>query len=315
MSLTGLSHIAGQNYYRVSQKNALSDLPSINRGLLIPNHQINWWLGMLASLKVRFFGTPCNVSENQSYFPFILFFFNTEWLDGNLSKLQPVHNQQTDRPDGWTAGLLHHSSSLCTPLHYVLTNVWVKTTKEFWCKGIPLFYQIVSETHHFWRLPQSLSVLPKVVDHIIRIVSLNLFIGWLNAVRRQKESCFESLITVTIRVTRGRTWKGKKDTTVLLTFIHMILNLIVLLVLVWNDLWQTNAWHQSCVSYWQYRWLYPSSWWHFKGERVTTRLFEQLSRMTRPTNHGLECNNIINIDITTNIIIIYVLSWKDVKGN
>ena len=41
--------------YRVSQKNALSDLPSISRKLSIPDHQINWWLEMLASLKVRFF--------------------------------------------------------------------------------------------------------------------------------------------------------------------------------------------------------------------------------------------------------------------
>ena len=147
-----------------------------------------------------------------------------------------------------------------------------------------------TKTYHFWQLSVIFIHLPNVVDHIIRIVSLNLFIGWLNAVRRQKESCFESLITVTTRVTRGRTWKEKKgliDFTKLLKFIHMNLNLIVLLVLVWNDLWQTNAWHQSCVCYWQYRWLYPSSWWHFKGERVTTRLFEQLSRMTRLTNHGL----------------------------
>ena len=77
------------------------------------------------------------------------------------------------------------------------------------------------------------------MDHIIRIVSLNLFIGWLNAVRRQKESCFESLITVTIRVTRGRTWKEKKgliDTTELLTFIYMTLKLAVLLVLVYKRL-------------------------------------------------------------------------------
>ena len=147
-----------------------------------------------------------------------------------------------------------------------------------------------TKTYHFWQLSVIFIHLPNVVDHIIRIVSLNLFIGWLNAVRRQKESCFESLITVTIRVTRGRTWKEKKgliDFTKLLKFIHMNLNLIVLLVLVWNDLWQTNAWHQSCVFDGQYRWLYPSSWWQFKGERVTTRLFEQLSRMTRLTNHGL----------------------------
>ena len=78
-------------------------------------------------------------------------------------------------------------------------------------KGILLFYQIFSKTYHFWQLSVIFIHLPNVVDHIIRIVSLNLFIGWLNAVRRQKESCFESLITVTIRVTRGRTWKGKKS--------------------------------------------------------------------------------------------------------
>ena len=102
-----------------------------------------------------------------------------------------------------------------------------------------MFYQIFSKTYHFWQLSVIFIHLPNVVDHIIRIVSLNLFIGWLNAVRRQKESCFESLITVTIRVTRGRTWKGKKgliDTTELLTFIYMTLKLAVLLVLVYKRL-------------------------------------------------------------------------------
>ena len=191
-------------------------------------------------------------------FPFSCFFFNTEWLDGNLSKLQPVHNRQTGR----------------TGERLVCCIIQVPCVRRFM-----MFWQMFGS-----RRPKSFEKGRCI------IVSLNLFIGWLNAVRRQKESCFESLITVTIRVTRGRTWKEKKgliDFTKLLKFIHMNLNLIVLLVLVWNDLWQTNAWHQSCVCYWQYRWLYPSSWWHFKGERVTTRLFEQLSRMTRLTNHGL----------------------------
>ena len=39
-------------------KNALSHLPLISRRLSIPDHQINWWLGMLAILKVRFLGHP-----------------------------------------------------------------------------------------------------------------------------------------------------------------------------------------------------------------------------------------------------------------
>ena len=50
------------NIQGVSKK-ALSDLPSISRGLSIPDHQINWWLGMLASLKMRFFGTPCSICD------------------------------------------------------------------------------------------------------------------------------------------------------------------------------------------------------------------------------------------------------------
>ena len=79
-------------------KNALSCLPSISRRLSIPDHQINWWLGMLASLKVRFLGHPVGVSENQSYFPFILFFLTlSDWMETCQSCNLSTTNRQTGR--------------------------------------------------------------------------------------------------------------------------------------------------------------------------------------------------------------------------